>query len=204
MKKVVVIVDASNLYLSAKNYGLKIWPPDISKVILPLLEGPVNPVCQTHFFTSINKKLSSQQRFINHISKQGVIVHPFPLMKIPEAGCDECNRLCETCNRDLRPRHHQEKKVDIAIATCIIELAYQNKPQEIDTFIVVSDDKDIIPAYQLLRKKLNKEVIIVGFRGRDRSEPNCIAYELDGEVDRIINILDTELIKDEPYDNPKA
>jgi len=56
-----------------------------------------------------------------------------------------------------------------------------------DTFVIVSGDKDLIPAIRLLRERLGKEVIIAGLR-HPEPEFNSLAYELDKEVDGMINL----------------
>lgn len=189
LKRVVILVDGSNLYLSAKRFGKKIWPPDLPDVLLPEIRGKIESVVQVHFFTSVDRKNASQQRFINHISKAGIIVYDFDLKVYRKKDiCPDCDILCSKCGRNLRAKPHKEKMIDIAIATKMIELAYQKEPAPYDTFVIVSGDKDLIPAIRLLRQKLGKEIVVAGFRHKD-PDKNSLAYELNKEVDKIINLV---------------
>lgn len=189
-KRVVIIIDGTNLFLSAKGHGKDIWPPDLPPLLLPHVDGDINPVCKTHYFTSQDRTNSGQQRALNKISKSGIIVYPYDLKYYsPTNTCSSCNDKCPKCGRDLRTKPHKEKMIDIAIGTKIIEQAYQTTPYPYDTFIIVSGDKDLIPAIQLIRQKLGKEVIVAGFRDED-PDLNTLAYELDKEVDKIINFND--------------
>lgn len=185
-----IFIDGSNLYLSGKRAGKILWPPDIPKLVLPSVDGDINPVVKTHYFSSIDRTSSRQQRFLNHISKSGIIIYDFDLKCYPDDNtCPSCNNSCAVCGRDLRTKPHKEKMVDIALGTAMIEAAYQKDPCGVDTIIIVSGDKDLIPAIQLVRKKLGKEVLIAGYR-ENHSLVNSLAYELDKEVDKVINLLD--------------
>jgi len=189
-KNVVIIVDGTNLFLSAKRCGKTIWPPDIPSLLLPLVDGDINPVCKTHYFTSVDRKNKGQQRALNEISRSGIIVYDYDLRYyLISNTCPNCNDKCLECGRDLRIKPHKEKMIDIAIGTKIIEQAYQTHPFPYDTFIIVSGDKDLIPTIQLVRQKLGKEVIVAGFR-HENTDLNSLAYELDREVDKVINLND--------------
>jgi uncharacterized LabA/DUF88 family protein len=189
-KRVVMIIDGSNLYLSAKRCGIRIWPPDLLKVIVPKLFGELDPVVKVHFFTSADRANAAQQRFLNHISKTGIIVHDYDLRIYENKNpCPECDRTCQACGRDLRLKPHKEKMIDIAMATEMIELAYLKEPYPYDSFVIVSGDKDLIPAIRFIRRKLGKEVVIAGFRHKD-PDKNSLAYELNREADQIINLLE--------------
>jgi uncharacterized LabA/DUF88 family protein len=187
-KKIVIMVDGSNLYMSAKRFGTKIWPPDLPEMLVGQIKGDINPVHSVHYFTSRDKHNANQQRFINAISKCGIMVHEYELRVYQNAEvCHDCDKICASCGRDLRVKPHKEKMLDIAIATTMIELAYQRDAASFDTFVLVSGDKDLIPAIRLLRRKLGKEVIIAGFRHKDLAK-NSLAFEMDREVDQVINL----------------
>lgn len=191
-KRVVIIIDGSNLYLSAKRYGKEkdIWPPALPALLLPHVSGDINPIYKTHYFTSADRKNKGQQRALNKISKSGIIVYDYDLKYYHDPNtCQFCNDKCPECGRDLRIKPHKEKMIDIALGTKAIEIAYQTTPYPYDTFIIVSGDKDLIPTIQLIRQKLGKEVIVAGFR-HENSNLNSLAYEIDKEVDKIININD--------------
>ena len=189
-KNVVILVDGANLFLGGKRCRNEIWPPDLPSLLLPYVDGDINPVHKTHYFTSVDRTNNGQQRALNHISKSGIIVYDFDLKYYPDSNeCQHCNDKCPVCGRDLRKKPHKEKMLDIALATKAIEIAYQTNPFPYDTFIIVSGDKDLIPMIQLIRQKLGKEVIVAGFRHED-PHLNSLAYELDKEVDKIINFND--------------
>jgi uncharacterized LabA/DUF88 family protein len=189
-KSVVIIVDGTNLFLSAKGCGVDVWPPDLPPLLLSHVDGDVNPVCKTHYFTSVDRTNRGQQRALNKISRSGIIVYDYDLKcYLDQNTCPSCNDKCPQCGRDLREKPHKEKMIDIAIGTKIIELAYQAHPYLYDTFIIVSGDKDLIPTIQLIRQKLGKEVIVAGFR-HENPDINTLAYEIDKEVDKIINFYD--------------
>ena len=175
------------MFLSGKRNGNMIWPPDLPSILLPHVDGDINPVCKTHYFTSVDRNNKGQQKALNKISKSGIIVHDYDLKYYPDLNqCSHCNDKCHICGRNLRKKPHKEKMIDIAVATKAIEIAYQTNPCPYDTFIIVSGDKDLIPTIRLVRQKLGKEVIVAGFR-HDDHETNSLAYELDKEVDKVIN-----------------
>ena len=187
-KNVVILIDGANLFLSGKRNKKEFWPPDIPSLLLPYVDGDINPVHKTHYFTSVDRKNEGQQRALNHISKSGIIVYDYDLKYYPDYNkCSCCSKECPVCGRDLRTKPHKEKMIDIALATKAIEISYQTSPQPYDTIIIVSGDKDLIPTIQLIRQKLGKEVIIAGFRHEDPNI-NSLAYELDKEVDKVINL----------------
>ena len=186
--RAVILIDGSNLYLSAKRYGAKVWPPDIEKLIRPALRKPVDAVCKTHYFISYDKTNPAQMRALNSMQKSGVIVHEYKLKFYPDQKpCTECNVICRLCGRDLRQKPHKEKMIDIALVTEMLELAFQTDPEVYETFIIVSGDKDLVPAIRFIRDKRGKDVIIAGFRDKDPAR-NSLAYELDKEADQTINL----------------
>jgi len=188
--KAVILIDGSNLYLSAKRYGTKVWPPDIERLIRPVLRKPIDAVCKVHYFISYDKTNPAQMRALNSMQKSGVIVHEYGLKHYPDRTmCKECNIVCQSCGRDLRQRPHKEKMIDIALVTEMLELAFQTDPEAYGTFIILSGDKDLIPAIRLVRGKLGKDVVIAGFRDRDPAR-NSLAFELDKEADQIVNLTE--------------
>ncbi len=187
MLKACIIVDGSNLFLGGKRTGKKFWPPELFSRIRPYIGRDVEDICKVHYFTSVNESNAGEQRAHNAMSKDGVIVYGFPLRMYTTSTCPDCDIICQRCGRDLRNKIHREKMIDIAIATKMIELAYQ--PQSPDIFIIISGDKDLIPAIRLIRSRLGKEVIIAGYRHKDLSL-NSLAHELDKEVDHVINLID--------------
>jgi len=184
----VILIDGSNLYLSAKRYGKKVWPPDIEALIRPMLKKPIDAVCKVHYFISYDKSNPAQMRALNSMQKSGTIIHEYRLKYYPDQSpCQQCNIICQKCGRDLRPRPHKEKMIDIALVTGLLEMAFQTGPDVHDTFVIVSGDKDLVPAIKLVREKLCKDVIVVGFRDKDPLK-NSLAFELDKEADQIINL----------------
>jgi uncharacterized LabA/DUF88 family protein len=186
--RAVILVDGSNLYLSAKRYGIKVWPPDLEKLVRPVLRKPIDAVCKVHYFISYDKTNPAQMRALNSMQKSGVIVHEYRLKYYPDKSpCQECNIICRSCGRDLRQKPHKEKMIDIALVTEMLELAFQTEPEGFETFIIVSGDKDLIPAIKLVREKRGKDIVVAGFRDKDPAK-NSLAYELDKEADQIINL----------------
>lgn len=186
--RAVILIDGSNLYLSAKRYGTKVWPPDIERLIRPALRKPIDAVCKVHYFISYDKANPAQMRALNSMQKAGVIVHEYRLKYYPDQSpCPECSIACPRCGRDLRLKPHKEKMIDIALVTGMLELAFQTDPEVYETFIIVSGDKDLIPGIRLVREKRGKDVVIAGFRDKDPAR-NSLAYELDKEADQTINL----------------
>ena len=184
----VILIDGSNLYLSAKGYGTKIWPPDIETFIRPILKKNIDAICKVHYFISYDKTNPAQMRALNSMQKSGTIIHEYRLKYYPDSSeCTECNVTCQKCGRDLRSKPHKEKMIDIALVTELLEMAFQTDPDVYDTFIIVSGDKDLILAIKLAREKRGKDVVIVGFRDKDPAK-NSLAYELDKEADQIIDL----------------
>jgi uncharacterized LabA/DUF88 family protein len=186
----LAVVDGSNLFKSMKRNNKNIWPPELVDILTPHIGESIKPINDIHYFTSFNKNNEKQEKALNKMEDQGVLVYPFELKEYPDRNpCSSCNNTCSECGRDLRIKPHKEKMVDIAIATKLLELGYQKEPFAYDLFIVLSGDKDLIPAIDLLREKLDKKVIVVGFRHRDKDK-NTLSYELGRSANKTINLND--------------
>ena len=114
---------------------------------------------------------------------QGVIMYEYILKKYRPKKIN-----CPHCKKEVSQKPHREKMVDVATATKIIEMAYESDGPEV--IIVVSGDKDLIPAVKLVREKLGKIVIVVGYRHYKDKRLNCLSWDLAKEADEVINAFD--------------
>jgi len=188
-KKAVIFVDGSNLFMGMRSVGRFIKPGEVRDLLVPFINGNVHPFVPMHYFVSVDRNSRRKEAFINEISCQGMVVHDYDLRYYPDTrSCKECRVRCSNCGRDLRVRPHKEKMLDVALASNIIEVSFRIPPDHADTFVIVSGDKDFIPVYRSLRER-GKEILVAGFRDSDPIR-NRLAYEVDMEVDGIINLND--------------
>ena len=64
------------------------------------------------------------------------------------------NRKCPSCN--YRWIGHEEKETDVNIALFLLDLAYQNV---FDRALIISNDSDLAPAIQIVRRRFPKKQI---------------------------------------------
>jgi uncharacterized LabA/DUF88 family protein len=91
--------------------------------------------------------------------------------------CVHCKKDVDTCPNCNQPLDlYQEKGIDVAIATDIIRLAWENA---FDTAILVSNDKDFIPVVKFIEQK-GKKVIHTSFypAGAELRKECWISFDL--------------------------
>jgi uncharacterized LabA/DUF88 family protein len=64
------------------------------------------------------------------------------------------DRKCPNCSHKWSS--HEEKETDVNIASCLIDLAYQNR---FDRVLMISNDSDLSPAIRLIRKRFPEKRI---------------------------------------------
>lgn len=111
---------------------------------------------RTHIFTSYNPDRESGRRgrdWTNNVlrRKPRTAVHQF--QRVPEREAPKCPHcgaevpVCPICNEDFRG--YQEKGVDVALAITLAEAAWDGR---FDVAVLVSSDRDLIPAIQSAKR----------------------------------------------------
>jgi uncharacterized LabA/DUF88 family protein len=144
-QRVSCFVDGLNLYHTVsflKRPELQ-WVnlKSLSKIFL---KSHSEGLSQVFYFTSFVEHVSEsdqkcQQAYVRALELIGVI----PIL----GHFKKKNRKCPSCN--YRWTGHEEKETDVNIALSLLNLAYEDA---FDRALVISNDSDLAPAIQLVRK----------------------------------------------------
>jgi len=110
-----------------------------------------------HFYEKWFLNGRGHYNFNNKLKTLGCRVELFD-MKRDSYKCSRCNYYGEKL---------VQKGVDVAIATLMLEHAYENKCDEI---VLLAGDGDFLKALSTVRDKLNKTIYIAGFHGSVSSD----------------------------------
>ncbi len=175
--KTSIFIDWSNIFVYAKNLGIKIDPLRLCDMV-----STNKSVIQKHYFSAEDPSNAGQQRFHEGLKQRGFLVHTHELVERPgKIYCPNCNveinYNCSKCNTMITLPPHKSKRIDILIA---LKLLQTSKLYE--EAILISGDQDFIPLIDYLRHEEGKKITVVSFRGP-------LSYEYRASCDTII-ILD--------------
>jgi uncharacterized LabA/DUF88 family protein len=128
-----------------------------------------------HIAEKSTKMVDSQRRLRNCLNAQRIIFVESGKLKLRDGD------KCKDCNK--QDPHFQEKGVDVKIAVDMINDAHND---EIQRFVLVSSDTDLLPAIQTVLDK-DKEVIYIGFS--DKLTKAIVATATETQI-----IRDSEII----------
>jgi uncharacterized LabA/DUF88 family protein len=187
----MIFIDASNIYIPAKERGVKIDLFSLRDVL-----SKKRLVIQTHYFTAVDAKNEKQLRFIRKLRTEGFMVHTTDLLfREKSIYCRLCGQIqkvmCSKCGNAVNLPPHQSKEIDIEIALTLLLTA-----NSYDEAILVSGDRDFLPVIKHLRNSLAKRIVIVSYK------EGC-AYVYDEDSDDIILLESIEKDVSYPYDVKK-
>jgi uncharacterized LabA/DUF88 family protein len=152
MKRVIVIIDGSNLYHKLKSFQIHNLINFKYIDLVKKLVGRRKLIKATYYIGSIRSDnrdektaqlYNSQLKLFNNLFHQKIDVEKGYLMK----------------NKDGT---YHEKGVDVKMAVDLLIGAYENI---YDTAIVISSDSDLVPAIKKVREKM-KSIEYVGFKNK--------------------------------------
>ena len=151
-QRVSCFVDGLNLYHATsflKRPELQ-WV-DLRSLSRIFLKSHSEELSQVFYFTAYAEHVSEfdqkcQKAYIQALELMGVA----PIL----GHFKKKNRKCPSCN--YRWIGHEEKETDVNIALSLLNLAYQDT---FDRALVISNDSDLAPAIQLVRKQFPQKRI---------------------------------------------
>lgn len=175
--KASIFIDWSNIFVFAKNMGIKIDPIRLCDLV-----SNNKSVVQRHYFSAEDPDNVGQQRFHEGLKQRGFLVHTHELVERPgKVYCPNChieiNYTCTNCGTQITLPPHKSKRIDILIAIKLLQTSHLYEEA-----ILISGDQDFIPIIDHLRQEEGKKVTIASFK-----EP--LSYEYRTSCDKLI-ILD--------------
>lgn len=175
--KASIFIDWSNVFVYAKNMGVKIDPTRLCDLV-----SNSKSTVQKHYFSAEDPDNAGQQRFHEGLKQRGFLVHTHELVERPgKVYCPNChieiNYTCADCGAPITLPPHKSKRIDVLIALKLLQTSHLYEEA-----ILVSGDQDFIPIIDHLRQEEGKRVTIASFR-----EP--LSYEYRTSCDKLI-ILD--------------
>lgn len=169
MKKLIVFVDASNLYHSLKSLEINPNKIDYHK-LFDLISGRKNPVVR--FYTAPKRKehgakqISAQQSFFESLKKNPNLSIHFGKLQII---------------RNRERISFREKGVDVKLAVDLITFAERNF---YDVAILLSGDTDLVPAVEnvLNRGKIIVNAYFLATSGKELRDKSKNAFRLNKKI----------------------
>ncbi len=110
ISKASIFIDWSNIFIYAKNLGIKIDPLRLCNLV-----SEKKSIVQRHYFSAEDPENLGQQRFHDGLKQRGFLVHTHELVERPgKIYCPECNIEiicnCTNCNTpiSLPPTNRKE------------------------------------------------------------------------------------------------
>jgi len=183
-----VYIDGFNLYMGAlsktsyKWLDLERW----AKTLMPSYEVGRVVYCTARLIpdardVNIHVRQDMYLRAIKTLPTVQIYEGKFTVQDIrmwrrPEIGCQWCDHLtpvCKCCGGNTIPViKREEKGSDVQLAIQLINDGYK---QDYDVALVVSNDSDIQPAVDLVRRELGRKVIVAD--PRNNKHPSLLGDE---------------------------
>jgi uncharacterized LabA/DUF88 family protein len=175
VKRVCVIVDGLNLMHALMQQNPNLEYLNLVDLANRLVKPRSEVLVEIKYFSAIASHISDwgqekQNRYIESLKNAGV--------KVVLGHFHHIRQVCTTCG--TLSKRHLEKQTDVAIASAIIEGAYENK---YDKLLLFSADSDLIPAVDLVKAKFAaKEIKIVSTIAYLRPVHATMGRKCDGQI----------------------
>lgn len=137
--RVVVFIDASNIYYSQKK--LK-WQIDFKK-FLEYLKTEVD-LREIYYYTARDFNFAKQTKFISFLEKTGYKVRSKKV------------KFIKNRNREIEKDGFNKGNLDVELTIDVLE-----DKDKYDTIILISGDSDFEPLLKLMKRKYNKKCLVI-------------------------------------------
>ena len=183
--RIRIFMDFWNFTLDMQDYDSS-YRVDFDKLSEFLTQNAANPIGSgtyegTIVYASINPQKSTDRPLSDFLKnvldrKVGYHVKVFERKPAKPVKCPECKNditVCPHCNKILK--RTVEKGVDAAIATDMLQLAWDNT---YDSAVLLTADKDFIPMVEFLQTR-GKKIIHASFGRGGRDLANSCWKQID-------------------------
>ena len=154
-ERVIAYIDGFNLYfgLKAKDWRRYYWL-NVSLLCQNLLRPPQYLVLVKYFTSRINSPADKKKRqsiFLEALRIASGIIPNYGIYQTTPVTCEKCGHVNDV---------PEEKMTDVQISSEMVSDAYLNK---YDTALLITGDRDLVPAIEKIRSEFPKKRILVAF-----------------------------------------
>lgn len=144
MKRVVAIVDGLNLFHALEDLEPGIEFVDLRRLVERLVKRPAEQLISIRYFSALPSHLdgptfAAREVYLENLKGSGIDV-VFGRFSKRRLQCPKCHQTFSTMH---------EKETDVAVATALLKVAYENQA---DSVLLFSTDTDLLPAIILARE----------------------------------------------------
>ena len=180
-ERVIAYIDGFNLYFGLKDKGWRCYYwLNIYLLCQNLLRPPQHLVLVKYFTSRITSPPDKKKR-------QSIFLEALKIVSgiIPDYGIYQTNPVtCEKCGHVNNVP--EEKMTDVQISSEMVSDAYLNK---YDTALLMTGDRDLVPAIEKVRSEFSKKRVVVAF------PPMRTNDDLRGAANAYIHVTEVELKK---------
>lgn len=179
--RVIAYVDGFNLYFGLKDKGWRCYYwLNVSLLCQNLLRPPQHLVLVKYFTSRIISppdKKKRQSTFLEALKIVSGIIPDYGIYQTTPVTCEKCGHVNNV---------PEEKMTDVQISSEMVSDAYLNK---YDTALLMTGDRDLVPAIEKIRSEFPKKRVLVAF------PPMRTNDDLRGAANAYIHVTEVELKK---------
>ena len=180
-ERVIAYIDGFNLYFGLKDKGWRCYYwLNIYLLCQNLLRPPQHLVLVKYFtsrITSPPDKKKRQSTFLEALKIVSGIIPDYGIYQTNPVTCEKCGHVNNV---------PEEKMTDVQISSEMVSDAYLNK---YDTALLMTGDRDLVPAIEKVRSEFSKKRVVVAF------PPMRTNDDLRGAANAYIHVTEVELKK---------
>jgi uncharacterized LabA/DUF88 family protein len=180
-ERVIAYIDGFNLYFGLKDKGWRCYYwLNIYLLCQNLLRPPQHLVLVKYFtsrITSPPDKKKRQSIFLEALKIVSGIIPDYGIYQTTPVACEKCGHVNNI---------PEEKMTDVQISSEMVSDAYLNK---YDTALLMTGDRDLVPAIEKVRSEFSKKRVVVAF------PPMRTNDDLRGAANAYIHVTEVELKK---------
>jgi len=180
-ERVIAYVDGFNLYFGLKEKGWRCYYwLNIYLLCQNLLSPPQHLILVKYFtsrITSPPDKKKRQSTFIEALKVATGIIPHYGIYQETPVPCEKCGYVNNI---------PEEKMTDVQISSEMVSDAHLNK---YDTALLMTGDRDLVPAIEKVRSEFPKKRVVVAF------PPMRTNDDLRGAANAYVHVTEAELVK---------